>query len=629
MARNKVRARQMSRQNPQAGTVALIRASLHLLEARDRRRLMVFTAIQALVALVDMVGVLLLGLTAALATTAVTGATLPVGNGLLSRLGVPQTPDVRTVAVLAAFAGCALITKSLLSLIVTRQTFRFLASRQAHISTKVARELFDRPYLFVSSRSSQETAMALAGGVSSIALGVIGQSMILVAEALLLAVLFVGVVLVNPLVAVFTAVFFGLLAYVLVKRVGGHAKALGKVSFEAEVESLSVMQGALLALREITVLGRKQTFIDRFAASREMASHALAETFMVSQLGKYVFEIGLVVGGGLLVGIMAFARDLTTAVATLTVFLVAAARVVPSLLRIQSALVVMNSSQGTALTAFALFDDLANVPGRRANDLVVKEGGVTDPNFLHGGFLGTLDIDHVTLAYSGSGINALNNVSANVSAGGSLAIVGATGAGKSSLADVVLGVIEPTSGSVLISGMPPHLAAASFPGAISYVPQTIAVLPGTIRDNVALGLPRLQVSDELVWAALERAQLADFLATRRDGLDTPVGEHGFTLSGGQKQRLGIARGLYSRPRFLVLDEATSALDADTEQAISNVLEELSGQLTLVVVAHRLSTVRTCDQVMYLEDGVVRGLGTFEEVRRVVPDFNRQADLLGL
>ena len=164
---------------------------------------------------------------------------------------------------------------------------------------------------------------------------------------------------------------------------------------------------------------------------------------------------------------------------------------------------------------------------------------------------------------------------------------------------------------------------------MAYVPQAVALVDGTVRENVALGLPREATDDAMVWQALERAHLAEFLRDSREGLDTVIGERGIRLSGGQRQRLGIARALYTRPRLLVLDEATSALDAETEQAIVQTLAELEGDVTTVTIAHRLATVRAVDQLCYLKDGRIVATGTFESVRLDVSDFDRQAALLGL
>jgi len=216
-----------------------------------------------------------------------------------------------------------------------------------------------------------------------------------------------------------------------------------------------------------------------------------------------------------------------------------------------------------------------------------------------------------------------------VAAGASVALVGPTGAGKSTLADAILGVVKPAQGEVLIGGLPPLEAVSQWPGALAYVPQTVAIATGTIRQNVALGLPERAIDDDRVWEALKSARLDDFLKEAREGLDTIVGESGVRLSGGQRQRLGIARALYTRPRLMVLDEATSALDAETERAIVDTLQELEGEVTIVTIAHRLATVRHCDLVVYLEAGRVVAQGSFDEVIAAVPNFAQQAHLLGL
>jgi ATP-binding cassette subfamily C protein len=175
-----------------------------------------------------------------------------------------------------------------------------------------------------------------------------------------------------------------------------------------------------------------------------------------------------------------------------------------------------------------------------------------------------------------------------------------------------------------------HLSAAQVAqSGIAYVPQDITVIDGTVRDNVALGLPEDIVDDDLVWDALERAHLAQLVHEDQGGLDLIVGENGIRLSGGQRQRLGLARALYTRPKLIVLDEATSALDSETEQVISQALENLDREVTLVIIAHRLATIRHCTSVVYLEHGRMRAHGTFEEVRAEQPNFDRQASLLGL
>jgi ABC-type multidrug transport system fused ATPase/permease subunit len=224
---------------------------------------------------------------------------------------------------------------------------------------------------------------------------------------------------------------------------------------------------------------------------------------------------------------------------------------------------------------------------------------------------------------------ALKDVTFKIEKGSFAALVGPSGAGKTSLADVILGVIRPTSGQVLISGKDPESAIKEWPGAIAYVPQDISVVGGTIRENVALGYEDVEMRDDLIWAVLEKAQLSELVMNFPLGLDEPVGERGTRLSGGQRQRLGIARALYTNPSVIVFDEATSALDGETEANLSQTINSLRGAMTIIMIAHRLSTIRNADQVIYLEDGVALCNGSFDEVRNAVPAFDRQAKLMGL
>jgi ABC-type multidrug transport system fused ATPase/permease subunit len=194
---------------------------------------------------------------------------------------------------------------------------------------------------------------------------------------------------------------------------------------------------------------------------------------------------------------------------------------------------------------------------------------------------------------------------------------------------VLLGVLIPDQGKVLISGLPPLQSVSKWPGAVSYVPQDVVVAAGTIRENVSLGYPPEAATDELVMEALRIAHLDKFVSELPLGLDTQVGERGTKISGGQRQRLGIARAMFTSPLLLVLDEATSSLDGETEASISNAIHSLHGSTTVVMIAHRLSTVRNADIVVYLSEGIIQATGTFDEVRTAVPDFDRQAKLMGL
>jgi ATP-binding cassette subfamily C protein len=233
---------------------------------------------------------------------------------------------------------------------------------------------------------------------------------------------------------------------------------------------------------------------------------------------------------------------------------------------------------------------------------------------------GELEFADVSFSYGPGLPQVLRHVDLRVSPGESVAVVGASGAGKSTILDLVLGLLQPTSGAITINGEDMSSVRSSWQRSIGYVPQDVILLDDSIRANVALGQPDSTIDDAQVWRALTMAELADTIRAMPEGLGTSVGERGVRLSGGQRQRAGIARALYSSPSLLVLDEATSSLDTDTEARITQTVESLRGKLTQIIVTHRLSTVRKCDRIYVLERGSVVAVGTFQQLVESSPQF---------
>jgi ABC-type multidrug transport system fused ATPase/permease subunit len=583
-------------------------------------------------ALFDLVGVLLIGVVTALSVAVLSGTQPPAFvTTMLERFGVSDVDTVSLALWLAVAAGALLIAKSLTNVVLTRRVLQFLSNRAALVAGTLAGALLSRPLLQVQQRSSQQTAYALTSGVNFATLIILGQGVVIVTEATLLAVLAAGLLLVSPVVTVFTIVFFLGVALVIQRLLSGWAGRLGERAIHAEVGSYSTIQEALRTYRETVVTHRRADYVSRFQGFRWEAAQVQANLQFMSLVPKYVFEVALVVGAALLAGSQLLTKDVSAAIAIIALFLAAGSRVVPSMLRLQGAMITIRGGAGQAGPAYELAQELGQIglgtsppepPLPPAEIRSRLAAGYAD-------FNPSISVRGVHLAYPGSHDSALDDVTIVLAAGQSIALVGPTGAGKSSLADVILGVLEPDEGEVLIGGLHPLVAVAQWPGAIAYVPQDVAMANGTVRDNVALGLPAEAVDDSWVWDALERAHLAAFLREYRDGLDTVIGEHGIKLSGGQRQRLGVARALYSHPKLLVLDEATSALDAETERAISMTLASLEGEVTTVTVAHRLATIMHCDLIAYMETGRLTALGTFDEVRAAAPNFDHQASLLGL
>lgn len=603
--------------------------SLRLLSARDRRKLLLVTGVQISTSFLDLVGVLLLGLVGALAVTTVQGMPPPaVVDDVASAVGLGSLTSTELLAVLAALAAALLLTKSILSSYLIRRIFLFLANKQALVSARLTKALLSRPLTFVQQRSSQQTSHALVQGASSATLILLGQGVVLVSELSLLVILGAFLLVLDPLIALISIIFFALVAVALQLSLGRWALRAGQGMADSDIASLDSIQEAVSSYRQITVSDRRGLYIDRIQRLRWQAAKHAADLQFISTFPKYVFEVALVIGGFALAGVLFSTQSAVNAVGTLALFLAAATRVMPSLLRLQGASLMMRNAAGVAATTIELAEALEyplelldSVPDPLSLKSRIRNG---NPEF-------TPDIHllEVTFTYPGASEPAIRNVSLDAPAGSSVALVGVSGAGKSTLADIILGVLEPEHGQVHLGSVAPGDAIRRWPGGIAYVPQDVGLANASIRSNVAFGLPDTAVDDDMVWEALTRAHLVGPLLQDREGLDTLIGERGVMLSGGQRQRLGIARALYSRPRLLVLDEATSALDGETEKEISRTIVELEGEVTTVIIAHRLSTVRNVDQVVYLEQGHVIARGTFGEVRSLAPAFNRQAEIMGL
>ena len=606
-----------------------IRLSLDLLTPRDRKRLLAAMLAQMATSFLDLVGVLLIGLVGALAVTTVQSQPPPTQvSSLMGYLGLEELSPTALVITLAGTAAAVLLAKSVINAYLSRRVFLFLANRQALVSARLVKELLSRPLMFIQERSSQESSYALIGGASAATSQLLGQLVIAASELALLFVLGVALLVISPWLALGTIAFFALLGVGLQRAMGAWAARAGSSSAALEIASLNTVQEALSVYREITVANRRSFYVDRIQDLRWRAARVAADLQFIGLIPKYLFEAALVIGGFALAGVLFSTQDSVAAVGTLALFLAAGTRITPSILRLQSAALNIRGTAGAAEPTFELADaldhptDLAEASSdSKLVNKRIREG--------YPGFVPSVEVRDASLTHPGAVTPALSNVSLSVTPGQSVALVGRSGAGKSTLADILLGVLEPQTGSALLSGQSPPRSIEHWPGGVSYVPQDVVLANDSIRANVALGLPPEAIDDELVWEALERAHLADLLRDQRESLDTRVGERGVRLSGGQRQRLGIARALYTRPRLLVLDEATSALDAETEESISRMLQELEGDVTTVIIAHRLSTIRDVDLVVYLDDGRIRAAGTFDEVVAAVPEFARQADLMGI
>jgi len=619
---------------PDRSIVWSIRKAIAILPPHKRPLLYLAAAIQISLGLLDLIGIALIGLVAAVAVSGIGVTGIPSwAEQFLDAVGLGSLTISQLTVILALSAVVILVLKTGLSALLYRKITRFLANRQAEVSASLARRFLRRPLAEVQRWTTSEAIYALGSGVAAATVALLGATITVAAEAFLFAIVGITLFIYDPTLTIIAGLLFASITLFLHRVLGRWTARNAEILKGTSIDTLTAVTEALSTYREATVLNRRELYVMKY--ERLVGKQAVAgasNTFLV-EIPKYSLEVALYLGI-LVLGVYQFlTKDWGAAATTVALFLAAGSRVIPSLLRLQGAGITIRNASVSAQPTFFMSDFLATSDGASGNDpqnVYLSPAKIQE--HIESGYVdfeARVVVRDTSLCYEGATDFALKDVSFIAPAGSSLALVGPTGAGKSTLADVILGVLEPMSGEVRISGVTPRVAIDQWPGAIAYVPQAVALVLGSVRDNVALGLPRETVSDDFVWDALRRAHLADFLSESREGLDTKIGERGFRLSGGQRQRLGIARALYTRPRLLVLDEATSALDSETELAIIQTLEELEGEVTTITVAHRLATVRKADQVLYLDHGRISARGTFEEVRSQVHDFDRQASLLGL
>jgi ABC-type multidrug transport system fused ATPase/permease subunit len=599
-----------------------ISRSIRVLPRSDRKKIVIVVVIQILFGFLDLIGVAAIGVIGALASTGIRSR--EPGDRVqyvLEMLHLENFSFQNQVAIIAIFAGSLLIGRTLLSVFFTRRTLFFLSRRGAVISAELVNRLLSQSLLRVQAKSTQETAFALTTGVQAVTLGILGTVISLIADLSLLFVLAMGLLFVDSVTAVLTFTIFFAISILLFKLTSTRAVHLGIQNSTLTIKSNEKIIEVLSSYRESVVRNRREFYAREIGRIRFDLANTTAEIQFMPNISKYLIELTIVIAAFLISLVQFLVQDATQAIATLTIFLAAGTRIAPAVMRIQQGLIQIKGSIGASQPTLELIESLSSTLP------IVKVGDAVDVD--HTGFVPILELDNVSVKYPGKDVNALDKISIEIDSASFVAIVGASGAGKTTLVDVLLGVLHPDSGTVLISNNSPEKAVALWPGAIAYVPQDVMISDGTIRQNISMGYPRESALDELVWSALEMAQLSDLVRNLPEGLDTQVGERGAKISGGQRQRLGIARAMFTKPKMLVLDEATSALDGQTEADISDAIQRLKGSTTVIMIAHRLSTVRNADLVLYMDSGRITSRGSFEEVRKAVPDFDRQAHLMGL
>lgn len=594
--------------------------SIMLFDEKVRKKLLAIALIQIVLGGLDLIGVSLIGLIGALSVTGVKSG-LPGGRleSILNFMGLSGMTFQQQVAILGILAVLFLVGKTVISAIFTRRILYFLGLQGAVISNEILKLSMSKSYLFIRSRNIQELIYQSSNGVTALSIGVVGGALNLIADISMTLIIGIALLVIDPTIAVMTFSIFTLVMVGLNKATQNKSRELGMLHTDLSIESINRYEQAYKLFREIHLSNNSEQFEGEINEIRKRFSSVAAEISFLPSLSKYVIETTIVIGALILSAYQFMAEDSSHAVATLSVFLAAGTRIAPAILRIQQGILTIKNSSGAASGTMSLIEDLSKSPSH------FKDEQVEEKQL----FIPRITVSNLKFKFEDKDQDYLfDNLTLELAPGSRTALVGPSGSGKSTLTDIMLGIIPPSSGDVRISGVAAQDAHAKWPGSIGFVPQDVWIIDGSIRDNILLGREK-HVSNEAMSAAISNADLTDFIESLPRMLETIVGNDGQALSGGQRQRIGIARALLSKPSILVLDEATSSLDSNSEQSISSSIAKLSQEITVIVIAHRLSSIREFKDIVYMDKGKILAKGTFAEVCARVPDFELNAKSMGL
>lgn len=598
--------------------LASIRSSLSLLSRRERATYYFLIACKVLSSFLDLLGIASIGVLVGLASTTLT----PDRPLVVLGLEFP-TPTSSTLAALAVFVLALFVSKGVLAILLSRRLSRFLAHLDGVNAQRIADSFLHGNLNDVQKYSREGLNWAVLESTTSAFSATLLNFSTVISETSLL--LFIGGMffLVNPLATAFTLAYFAILIGLMEAIVGRMSARAGKKyshGVQATSGSLNDIQNTF---REISVFQRQAYFSDRIATARTQVAEGFGMMKLLQTMPRYIVETALMVGVVGFVGWQFLSGGLQDGGAVIGIFLAGGVRIMGSALPLQNALASLKNQLGQSRQAQEILNSIRE-SGPALNE---ADGKNSRPyGSLPASALGVV-LEDVDFSYPSPSRPALRNVSLVVEPGQHVAIIGPSGAGKTTLVDVILGLLPPTGGVVSIAGASPSLVNVVRPGTISYVPQRPGIVAGTIAENIALGVAPEDIDFARIDEVVSMAFLDDFVNGVADGVNAPVGAQLSALSGGQIQRLGLARALYPRPQLLILDEATSALDAGSESVVAQSLKDLGKDVTVIVVAHRLSTVQHSDNVFVLDDGAIVASGTFQHLRKTVPLIEEYVTLM--
>lgn len=517
----------------------------------------------------------------------------------------------------------AFLAKSLMTLALNWWSAGFTTKLQVDTSNALLMSYMSEDYLTHRTRSSGEMMRTISVSVSDALNKALGSALTITSSGLSLLLTMVFLIVLSPTTSLVALLYFGVIVYLTQSLLASRNRQAGAEAQLSSWRSSVALLDAMSGFREIRMTDSEEYYRKKFTDAARITASAGRKANFLAAVPKSILETTTIVGIAIMIITAIYTSETSMIIPTLSIFTAAVVKMLPTMNSLTMALGTLRLGQeGLAITVNALH----HLSSRTGTTTITPDMNMSHETRRSHISPGPISIRSLSFRYPGSSADVLRDVNLTVPAGSSLALCGASGAGKTTLVDIILGLIPPTSGEVLHGSQNVRALGPSWHDAVAYVPQDVYLADTSLAGNIAFGQPSEEWDLGAIHRAIERAQLSDLLGELEDGLETRLGERGSRLSGGQRQRIGIARALYRNPEILVLDEATSALDNETEHRIARTIENLTGSMTTIIVAHRLSTVRNVDQLAFLDNGRVAASGTFESVTRECAAFARLVEL---
>ena len=538
---------------------------------------------------------------------------------------------VETLVAIVLAAAVVLLSKTVISILLTRATVNYLAKIELTYSEKIIGSLLRGPMKDFRKFSEAEVEWAVLRSSAVAFSNLLNEFVTLVAE-LALAVMIVAFLLYTDWIGTLgILVFFLLLLGVLQHFTQTLLSRAGSEFSEGSTAVTSLLLDAGAALKEIKVLSVVDVFVRKVSHHRRRVAESHATVRFLSALPRLILELGLVLGALLYLGFELYRNEGALDLSRFAILTFGSLRTISAILPIHRASMSIIHEAPMARSALEILEDNLSESSSHNFSLAAHEDWEPETaSWSESSKDGiAVEIDSISFSHSQLQPTLFNGLSITLSAGEIVALVGPSGGGKSTLLDIALGLQKPDEGKVTYNGLAPDLVRTYHPGAVAYVPQKPGIISGTIAENVALGVSREEVDWNRLAEALAFSQLAGVVDSLPEGPETLLGAQKDNLSGGQLQRLGLARAIYGAPKFLGLDEATSALDAQTEAGVSEAIQNLRGRTTVLIVAHRISSIQGADRILFMDRGKIMASGSFVELREQYKGFRNYLKLLGM